>query len=223
MIDSHQVRKHRRRRTHSKKRQREQKRQQFFRAYGLQGCLILVLASLIPAWFVMTRDAPRPPLPPQDILRSQVHLADLKKLLQRVRLDGELDKAHPFDYRLSARDLEVGLTTEGDAMDSLRAKAIEVLSVKILEGKVEVTATAPQLGSEAEARVMLEPVVSNGSLKFRPAENGTGKDGTPEEVLAQDVGNSLEQLVSVSTVKYRSARIDGSNIVLSGNSAARRY
>src|SRR5262249_30802773 len=172
MVGSHGAHKHRKRRTHSKKRLRERKRQEFIRNYGLQGCLILVLVSLIPAWYLMTRDILQPQPPSQALVKSQVHLSDVKKLLQQVRLDGQLEKPHPFEFRLSAKDLEVCMTTEGETLDSLRAKAIEVTAVSLRNGRIEVTATAPRLGDNQKSKLLLQPAIDNGTLSFQPVDSG---------------------------------------------------
>src|SRR5258708_16475501 len=106
MVDHQSPPKHRRRRSHSRKRQLEKKKSKFLRDYGLQSCLVVVLLSLIPAWFLMSSESPQPVMGSLELSAISAHIDHIKDELRAVKMDGQLGKPHPFKLELSGKDLD---------------------------------------------------------------------------------------------------------------------
>ncbi len=220
MVEHHSEHKHRRRRTRSKRRQLEKKKNQFLRNYGLQSCLVIVLLSLIPAWYLMSAESPDPAMDSLELSHITAHIDQVKAELRAVKMDGQMGKPHPFEIKLSGKDLDVGLTYDDTAQGVLRTKNIEDQRVKIQNGQILVSAKVPALGRQFQVEVGLVPALYNGSLRFDVKSRKVGAIPIPggADEIVNDVARAMEEKAFDNNVKYESVKIEGDSLIMTGNS-----
>ena len=220
MVEHQSPPKHRRRRSHNRKRQLEKKKSKFLRNYGLQSCLVVVLLSLIPAWFLMSSESPNPVMGAAELSAITAHIDQVKDELRAVKMDGQLGKPHPFKIELSGKDLDVGLTYDDLAQGVLRAKNIEDQSVKIQNGQIYVSAKVPALGRQIQVEVGLVPVLLEGTLRFDVKSRKLGALPVPggADEIVNEVARAMEQKAFDNNVKYESVKIVGDTLIMTGNS-----
>ena len=187
----------------------------------IPGCLWLLIVLLVPTAFILTPPPAPPPMDPIRQEQSKAHIEEIKHEIAEVTKAAKQHLSYPFELRITADDMNTFLETDSHALKILADKQVEQAYVRIRDGRVEVTATRRRGGVPVTITAILSPVLKdNRTLGFEIVGIALGRIGLPEAAARRagaDLADALTRQAVDPALKYKSVRVEGDSVVVSGD------